>query len=50
MTDLGVEFVSEPVKLGDFWQAYAHDIDGNVFSLRQAIDADSPYSIPQLEL
>ena len=50
MTKLGVEFVSAPVKLGDFWQVYAHDIDGNVFSLRQAIDTDSPYSIPQLEL
>ncbi|MBL6804660.1 MAG: VOC family protein [Pseudomonadales bacterium] len=50
MTKLGVEFVSAPVKLGDFWQVYAHDIDGNVFSLRQAIDTDSSYSIPQLEL
>ena len=50
MTELGVEFVSDPVKLGDFWQAYTHDIDGNVFSLRQAVNADSPYSIPQLEL
>jgi len=50
MTELGVEFVSAPVKLGDFWQAYTHDIDGNVFSLRQAIEANSPYSIPQLEL
>ena len=50
MTELGVEFISEPVKLGDFWQAYTHDIDGNAFSLRQAIDADSPFSIPQLEL
>ena len=50
MTSLGVEFVSEPVQLGEFWQAYANDIDGNVFSLRQAIDANSLYSVPQLEL
>ena len=50
MMDLGVEFVSEPVLLGEFWQVYANDIDGNVFSLRQATDPDSPLSIPQLEL
>lgn len=50
MSDLGVEFVSEPVLLGDFWQVYANDIDGNVFSLRQVVDPDSPYSVPQLEL
>lgn len=50
MSDLGVEFVSEPVQLGGFWQAYANDIDGNVFSLRQAVDPNSPYSVPQLEL
>lgn len=49
MSDLGVEFVSAPILLGDFWQAFAHDVDGNVFSLRQASDPDSPYSIPQLE-
>ncbi|MBT8147908.1 MAG: VOC family protein [Gammaproteobacteria bacterium] len=49
MADLGVEFVSEPVLLGEFWQVYANDIDGNVFSLRQAADPDSPYSVPQLE-
>ena len=50
MADLGVKFVSEPVLLDGFWQAYANDIDGNVFSLRQAADPDSPYSVPQLEL
>jgi len=50
MSDLGVEFVSEPVLLDDFWQVYANDIDGNVFSLRQAVDPNSPYSVPQLEL
>ena len=50
MASLGVEFISEPVQLGEFWQAYANDIDGNIFSLRQAIDMNSPYSVPQLEL
>lgn len=49
MRNLGVNFVSEPVLLGDFWQVYANDIDGNVFSLRQALDINSPYSVPQLE-
>ena len=34
----GVEFLSEPQPLGKFWRVYANDIDGNVFSLRQAID------------
>ena len=50
MQELGVEFVSEPVQLGEFWQAYAHDIDGNVFSVRQAVDPDSRFSVPNLEL
>jgi catechol 2,3-dioxygenase-like lactoylglutathione lyase family enzyme len=49
MADLGVDFISEPVLLGSFWQVYANDIDGNVFSLRQAVDPNSPYSVPQLE-
>jgi len=46
---LGLEFVSEPVKLGEFWQAYTRDVDGNVFSLRQAVDADSELSVRQLD-
>lgn len=50
MKDLGVEFVSEPVDMGDYWQVYAHDIDGNVFALRQWEDPNSPYSVPNLEL
>ncbi|MEH6593363.1 MAG: VOC family protein [Halioglobus sp.] len=49
MMDLGVEFVSEPVLMGDYWQVYAHDIDGNVFALRQWVDADSQYSLHTLE-
>ena len=50
MSAVGVEFVSEPVLLGDHWQVYAHDVDGNVFSLRQWVDPNSPYSVPNLEL
>lgn len=50
MQALGVEFVSEPVLMDEFWQVYANDIDGNVFALRQWVDADSPYSVPNLEL
>lgn len=50
MKALGVEFIGEPVEFGDFWQVFANDIDGNVFALRQAIDPNSPYSVPQLEL
>lgn len=49
MTDLGVEFVSEPVLLGNAWQVYANDIDGNVFALRQWLDPNSPWSVPNLE-
>ncbi len=49
MLGLGVEFVSEPVLMGDHWQVYAHDIDGNVFALRQWLDADSPFSLTKLE-
>lgn len=36
----GVEFVSEPQKLGNFVMVYAHDLDGNVFSLRQALEEE----------
>lgn len=50
MSDLGVEFVSEPVLLGNSWQVYANDIDGNVFSLRQWVDPNSPWSVPNLEM
>jgi catechol 2,3-dioxygenase-like lactoylglutathione lyase family enzyme len=46
---LGLEFVSEPVRLGEFWQAYTRDVDGNVFSLRQVVDADSELSVRKLD-
>ena len=42
---LGVEFFSQPVKLGRFVQAYARDIDGNIFSLRQPVESDGPFSV-----
>ena len=42
---LGVEFFSPPVKLGRFIQAYARDIDDNIFSLRQPVDLDGPFSV-----
>ena len=50
MASLGVEFVSQPVLLGEYWQVFANDIDGNVFALRQWVDPDSPWSVPNLEL
>lgn len=34
----GVEFLSEPQQVGKFKMVFANDTDGNVFSLRQAID------------
>ena len=49
MSNLGVEFVSEPVNMGEYQQVYAHDIDGNVFALRQWNDPDSRFSVPNLE-
>ncbi|MFK7865358.1 MAG: VOC family protein [Pseudohongiellaceae bacterium] len=49
MADLGVEFVSEPVLMGNYWQVHANDIDGNVFALRQWVDSNSPWSVPNLE-
>ncbi len=45
MKKLGVDFVSAPKVLGEFWTVYAHDPDGNVFSLRQPTSSASIYSI-----
>jgi len=42
----GVEFLSEPQQLGKFWMVYANDVDGNIFSLRQAIDLN--FSAPNI--
>ena len=49
LKELGLEFVGEPVRLGEFWQVYTHDVDGNVFSLRQAVDVDSELSVRKLD-
>ena len=40
-----VAFISEPQLLGEFWIVFAHDIDGNIFQLRQAVSYDSAYSL-----
>ena len=45
---LNVDFTSEPQLLGEFWMVFAHDIDGNIFSLRQAISVSSTYSLKNL--
>lgn len=50
LKELGLEFVSEPVQLGEFWQTYTRDVDGNVFSLRQAIDVESELSVRKLDI
>lgn len=42
----GVDFLSEPQQLGKFWTVFANDVDGNVFSLRQAIDPN--FSAPNI--
>ena len=50
MSKLGVSFDSEPVELGDFWQVYGRDLDGNVFSLRQlGAEADSRFSVREMD-
>ncbi len=49
LQNIGLEFVGAPVQLGGFWQAYTRDRDGNVFSLRQAVDADSQLSVRVLD-
>lgn len=48
MTEDGVEFISSPQPLKHFITAMAYDVDGNVFSIRQVIDPDSPYSLRSL--
>jgi catechol 2,3-dioxygenase-like lactoylglutathione lyase family enzyme len=45
MKDLGVDFISAPKVLGEFWMVFANDADGNVFSLRQPTSTGSIYSI-----
>lgn len=45
----GVEFISQPKRLGEFWQVFAKDVDGNIFSLRQIIKPSSNYSLTNYE-
>lgn len=45
---LGVNFLSEPLILGEFWMVFANDIDGNVFSLRQPTSSASVYAIKNI--
>lgn len=45
LKDLGIQFVSEPQLLDEFWSVFAFDVDGNPFSLRQAKSEDSLYSL-----
>lgn len=49
LLQLGVDFVSPPVQLGEFWQVHAHDVDGNVFALRQTVDVESPLSVRKMD-
>lgn len=44
----GVQFASAPQKMQDFWEVYAQDPDGNVYSLREIIDEDSPLSLTNM--
>ena len=49
LTSLGLDFVSEPVELDGFWQVYSRDLDGNIFSLRQAVDPQLRLSVRKLD-
>tara|TARA_B110000503_G_scaffold106623_1_gene159255 strand:- start:1127 stop:1678 length:552 start_codon:yes stop_codon:yes gene_type:complete len=50
LMSLGVDLISAPQQVGGFWQMYARDVDGNIFSLRQVIQANSNYSIVSFDL
>jgi len=41
----GVSFYGKPAILGEFWIVFANDPDGNVYSLRQAVNPESVYSL-----
>lgn len=45
LKDKGIDFLSSPQKMEDFWTVMARDVDGNFYALRQAIDPNSIYSI-----
>ena len=44
----GVNFKSAPQKMKNFWMVFAQDPDGNVYSLRQIIDENSPLSLKNM--
>ena len=50
LMSLGVDLISAPQQVGGFWQMYARDLDGNIFSMRQVIEANSNYSIVSFDL
>lgn len=41
----GVDFISEPQLMGEFWQVFARDPDSNIYSLRQTVNPLSTYSV-----
>ncbi|WP_299081407.1 VOC family protein [uncultured Paraglaciecola sp.] len=49
MKALGVDFISEPQLLGEFWQVFARDPDSNIYSLRQVANPKSTYSITSFD-
>lgn len=50
LLSLDVDFISEPQMVGGFWQVYARDIDGNIFSLREVPQGSENYSIKNFTL
>ena len=48
LTEEGINFVSPPLELDDFWEVMCQDIDGNVFSLRQVKDLSSEFSLKNM--
>lgn len=45
LKNLGVEVVSAPINIDEFLTFFAYDVDGNLFSMRQAIGENSIYSL-----
>lgn len=45
---LGIDFISAPQKMKDFWEVFTKDVDGNYYSFRQAIESKSSLSIRNL--
>ena len=49
LSDLGVNFFSEPQQIPGALTVFAHDPDGNIFELLQYIDANDPLSLDRLD-